>query len=296
MRRRTYISLMLVMLASMVFAQKSHVTKALKYYQAGKLDTAKSFIDSASVHPETVSDPLTWYYRGFIYKEIYNKHEKSDKESPSRVSAIQSFHKFLEMDTVGKLKESTLKSIQYLSTTIYNDAATSLNVREYQLAVSNFENYKKYMRFVDPTKDFTDLDIQFHLVLGQVYTQVYEKDRKANQAFFNKIKDVYYYVIELDSNNLSANYNLGILYYNEAVNIIKQLDYETDLITLELIQDECVGLFKQSLPYMHKAYELNPKRRETLIGLSGIYFSLNELEKSDEIQLQLEQIEKEEQR
>ena len=41
---------------------------------------------------------------------------------------------------------------------------------------------------------------------------------------------------------------------------------------------------------MEKAYQLNPKRKETLIGLSGIYFSLNEEEKSKEIKQKIDEI------
>ncbi|MCI5054815.1 MAG: hypothetical protein MRY83_01835, partial [Flavobacteriales bacterium] len=65
------------------------------------------------------------------------------------------------------------------------------------------------------------------------------------------------------------------------------------LITIELIQDTCVELFKKALPYMSKAYELNPKRPETLHGLSGIYFSLNIPDLSDRYKKELEMLEKE---
>jgi hypothetical protein len=85
---------------------------------------------------------------------------------------------------------------------------------------------------------------------------------------------------------------MGILYYNSAVNIIKSMDNEVDLITLDLIQNETVELFRYALPYMQKAFVLNPKRVETLTGLAGIYFSLNEFEKSEEINKQLENLKK----
>ena len=39
---------------------------------------------------------------------------------------------------------------------------------------------------------------------------------------------------------------------------------------------------------MQRAYELDPKRKETVLGLAGIYFSLNEMEKSQQLQEELE--------
>jgi hypothetical protein len=81
---------------------------------------------------------------------------------------------------------------------------------------------------------------------------------------------------------LDANYNMGILYYNEAVTKIQESEYETDLIALSQLQDECIEIFKKSLPYMEKAYALDPNNKNVLLGLSGIYFSLNDEAKSNE--------------
>ena len=89
----------------------------------------------------------------------------------------------------------------------------------------------------------------------------------------------------LEPNNISANYNMGIIYYNQAVSLImNKLDYDFDLATLNDIQDEALNWFKKSLPYMEKAYQLNPRRKETLIGLSGIYYSLHDNDKSQQFQ------------
>ena len=288
-------ALILVLVLSASFgasAQKKNIAEALKALQAEDLTTSKQLIDSASAHPETKDLATTWYYKGFVYKKIYNQQEKSNKQSEARIESVNSFKRFFELDTLGELYETAFKSTKYLASTFYNDAATSLNPEGYAMAIENFERHKETMRIIESDYDFSSLEIQFYLVLGQVYNQIYEQDRETNKDFYIKTQDTYEYVIRLDSNNLSANYNLGILHYNEAVNIIKNLDYDLDLITLELIQDECVQLFKNSLPFMQKAYELNPKRKETLIGLSGIYFSLNEMEKSQEIQKLLEDIEK----
>ncbi|MBL4652037.1 MAG: hypothetical protein JKY53_04105 [Flavobacteriales bacterium] len=274
-----------------VSAQQKAVREALKALQTEDMATAKAYIDSASVHVETKDSSSTWYYKGFIYKKIYNNQEKSNKESSARNTSVEAFKRFFEIDKKSELYETAYKSTKYLASTYYNDAATSLNPNGYVLAIKNFEKHKETMRLIEPNHNFGSLEMQFYLVLGQVYNQLYEQDRVVNKSFYQKTQDAYLIVLGVDSNNLSANYNIAILYYNEGVNIIKNLDYDLDLITLELIQDEVVQLFQMALPFAEKAYQLNPKRKETLIMLSGIYFSLNEMEKSQEIQKQLEELE-----
>ena len=66
-----------------------------------------------------------------------------------------------------------------------------------------------------------------------------------------------------------------------SVEIVKKMDYGLDLLELTMMQDQLFDIFRTSLPFMKKAYDLNPKRRETMIGLEGIYFSMNDVEKSE---------------
>lgn len=272
-------------------AQNNYVKSAVVLYQNQKLDSAAIFISKAIEDEETSDKASTYYYAGIIFKDIYNKREKTDHESPYRDQAIESFTKFLQLNEDEKLVPAIEKSLTYLINTVYNDAVVLLNKNTYKKSIELFNKYKKLQGYNNPDADISKIDIQYHLVLGQVFSELYENDRESNETYYNKVVETYQYIIDIDPENWSANYNLGIHYYNEAVNKIKDLDYDLDLITLELIQDECVEIFKQALPYMKKAYELNPKRKETLIGLSGIYFSLNELELSEEFTEKLKALE-----
>jgi tetratricopeptide (TPR) repeat protein len=146
---------------------------------------------------------------------------------------------------------------------------------------------------VDPTPaNIQQKDIEFSLAIASLYTKIFESDRKGKIEFLKHAKEAYNKILAVDPNNIGANYNMGILYYNQAVNLINQSDYDLDIVALNDIQDNSINLFKESLPFMEKAYELDPKRRETLLGLSGIYFSLNEFEKSNMYKQKLEEIEK----
>ncbi|MBN4062302.1 hypothetical protein JYU20_03805 [Bacteroidales bacterium AH-315-I05] len=170
----------------------------------------------------------------------------------------------------------------------YNDALSVI-----QLALENCRD-----------KD-SELDLQFHLVLGQVYTQLYGKANE--KEYFGKTIDAYKYALKINPNNLSANYNMGIVYYNEGVNQIKKLDYcnsaeafsasidfndpNAEIPSLEKLMvcylsvvdelsgDKIASTFQLALPYLEKVYELDPQHENTLIALAGIYFALEDYEK-----------------
>lgn len=271
-------------------AQNAARERAISYQQAGDIDKAKASIDSAVTNPITASDSYTWYVKGYIYKSIYSKKEAGKRKLDIRKEAMEAFLKSKELDLKGENNDDNNKNIKYIATTYFNDAVQSLDSTNYKFAIEAYDLYKKSIVIPEPSTDITKKDIDFNLALGSMFTKTYENNRKGREDCFAKAKDAYAKVLTLDANNVSANYNLGILYYNQAVSIINAMDYDLDLITLNQIQDDCVVLFKQSLPYMEKAYQLNPKRKETLIGLSGIYFSLNEEEKSKEIKQKIDEI------
>ena len=55
----------------LVNAQSGTVTNAVLYRQSGELDKAKSKIDEACLHEKTSMKTKTWYYKGWIYMDIY---------------------------------------------------------------------------------------------------------------------------------------------------------------------------------------------------------------------------------
>jgi hypothetical protein len=288
---RTIILGLLLFQAVTLNAQQSRIAAAYSFLQKGDLDSAKANIDLAVNHVETQSDGQAWYIRGFVYKTIYNQNEKSIKESGSRIEGLISFKKSMLIDTSSENVIENVKNIKYLATTLYNDAAASLDTIDYKIAVNNFDTFREYYLLVDPSKDnFKQKEIDFANAIATVYTQIYEGDRLGKADFLKLAKASYNKALSFDPNNINANYNMGILYYNQAVNLIKQSDYDLDIVALNDVQDNSINLFKASLPFMEKAYSLDPNKRETLLGLSGIYFSLNEKEKSNEFKQKLEQI------
>jgi tetratricopeptide (TPR) repeat protein len=131
-----------------------------------------------------------------------------------------------------------------------------------------------------------DLKIMYALVCEKLS----ETDKANSEKYFQEAEKSYKEVVELNNNHYKANYNLAILYYNKAVNIINELDYDQDMVAFNNIQEECLVIFKKSLPYMNKAYQLDSSRLEVLEGLAGIYFSLNEFDLSNQFKAKVSEL------
>jgi len=291
---RIWLTYLFLIFATITFAQQAKIAKALEYVEVGDFENAQVEIDAAILNEATANDPYAWYVKGFIYKELYKKNEKNNPLSPLRNQAIAALKKSMELDTKGEYVNENKQTLKYLASTLNNDAANSINNNNPEAAQKAFDKYKETILIIDPQADLKPKIIEFKLALATLLNTQYqaEQDSTKKEFKFLGVKQLYQEVLKLDPNNISANYNLGILYYNKAVSIINSLDYDMDIYKLMEIQDQCVEIFKQSLPYMEKALELDPNRIETLKGLEGIYISLNEFEKSNAIRARLEVLEK----
>ena len=296
MNKRIYILLVVSILTGSVFGQfvgKDNLSISLFYMQKAELDSAKKYIDLAATDETLKTASKTWYYRGFIYKELYKKREKQNKTSPLRLISIESFKQMLTLQGAEEFSESAYKILKYEASTLYNDAARLLDPQNYKTATANFEKFRNTMLLINPKTDLKTRDIKFKLALASMLNRPAGTATGLDSAQTDKVKKLYIEILVLDPNNPAANYNLAILYYNEAADIINNMDYDMDIMKLNEVQDKCIEIFLEGLPYMKKSYDLNYKRRETLIGLSNIYYGLNDIEKSDAYKKELEDLEKE---
>lgn len=284
MLMRIPIVILFCFLGTIANAQKGKVIDAINSLATNNLKQAKLYIDEAMEDPALTEDPQTWYWKGFIYKEIYKLNDKGkNPESKLRIESADALREVLNRKT--KVAEDTVQSamkmLKFLASTYYNDAANFLDTSSYDVAKDNYASYRELTTLVNPEGDLRESDIKFKMKLATVYVSLYEARSSSSQGdvFFDQAVEEYSEVIEMDKNHLSANYNLGIQYYNKAVKIIQNLDVDTPLDELRRKEDQCVELFLKALPYVLTAYKLDPNRKETLIGLTGIYWSLNDLEK-----------------
>ncbi|MEX2596228.1 MAG: hypothetical protein WEC59_04795 [Salibacteraceae bacterium] len=276
-------------------AQLDTVSLALRAYQGEDLPKARELIDIAIEDDKFNGITKTWYFRGYIYKDLFKQAQDSGKKKEAfeyREIAIESYAKSIELEPQGDLVEDCLKSLKFLSSTLFNSAAYALDSNNFEMAQQLYDQYQKVMEITNPEIDLTSRTIEFKLYKASKYSTLFDNPRPSDdkEELGRKVVKIYEEILVLDSNNISANYNLAIHYYNQGVNIIENMDYDTDFETLFAVQAQVMELFGQALPYMKKAYKLNPQRKETLVGLSGIYFGLNDIETSEYYQEELKKL------
>lgn len=283
--------ILLVVCIGIANAQLDKLRDAFIYTQAGKLDSAQQLIDAVCKHPETSTNAQAWYVKAFVYKELFKKHRPVNVANASE--AFESSKKAILLDTSAENKASYYSIIKSLTATVNNTFGEMLDTVNYKKSAACVELQKSLLTFLKPKANADSVEVYYYSIMGSYFQTVYEKNPKKNMKFLKLAEESYNKVLIRDPNNISSNYNMGIIYYNQAVGLImNKLDYDFDIATLNDIQDEAVMWFKKSLPYMEKAYQLNPRRKETLIGLSGIYYSLHENEKSQQFQKLSEDLDK----
>lgn len=271
-------------------AQMQKVSLAYDQVRAGKLDSAKLNIDQAFADGSVKSDYMSWLVRGVVYSEIYKARESSNAESPSRDIAVESFRKSLEVDTKNEnaQKDIVIKKLLFLGSKYYNDINKTLDTLNLAVSLRNFEKYKLIAKQFDPGFDEKKVTRDLYDVIGSMYADNFYRTSSKNcydngKAYLLKARD-------LDTNNFTVNKNLGLMYYNQAVNIVKKLEYDVPLDELDLYQEQAKRTGLQALPYLLKAHAINKKDAVILESLSGVYYLLNEMDKYNEFKKKTEEL------
>jgi tetratricopeptide (TPR) repeat protein len=80
-----------------------------------------------------------------------------------------------------------------------------------------------------------------------------------------------------------ANFNLGVLYYNKAVEMYEEASKITDNAEFEKVQKSGDEVLKQVIPYMEKASQIDPTYRNSLETLRTVYYRLKMMDKRQEV-------------
>lgn len=270
--------------------------QAARECRSGNLSEALSTIQDAIEGAEG-DDAFSWYVKGYIHKQIFVDEEKENPSSPHRDQAIQAIDKSIALDKAGEYSDNCQKAMRFLAVTFYNDAiwgTRSFDPQHPEVPEASFKRFTDVMAKAEPGYDFTKNTIDFYKQMGTAFIRHFKIEDGKDRDLMESSNRYYKMVLALDSADYDSNYNLAINYYNLGVQRIKQINHGTDIFELLGIQDECVILFQQSLPYMLKAQRQDPNRVETLKGLMAIYRALSDHEKSTYYQRELQKLEQQE--
>lgn len=193
-------------------------------------------------------------YKTMIY--LYRT-EKEDLEGVLRI-VTQALEAFPENSELAQEKITTLIMMERV-----DDAKSEL-----EAAINN-----------DPTNHL------FYYFMGYLYD--YQEDPENAIIQYKK-------ALELNPDYYEANYNLGVVYYNIAREIISELNNlsldEYREKESEYVEKAAVH-FREALPYFEKAVELRPDDEIQLLEtLAGVYLQLKMTDKAEALEKQIKEL------
>lgn len=119
----------------------------------------------------------------------------------------------------------------------------------------------------------------------EAYYYVRGKLKETNEDLEGAIVD-YKKTIELDPDHLDANHDLGALYVNSGRKLVDEINAipANDLKAYDAKKKELDAVYVTALPYLEKAYELDPSDSEVQGILKQIYLKTGNMDKYKEIQ------------
>jgi len=125
--------------------------------------------------------------------------------------------------------------------------------------------------------------------LGSVYDNLDMQDEAV---------DAYLKSLAIKADYFDANYNLGALYFNKAVQMVNEANdmwkprmSKEDAAKQKELEDGGKAMFSTALPYLEKALEVQPDDRETLRSLRDIYARVGMDDKMLEVSAKLKSME-----
>ncbi len=183
-----------------------------------------------------------------------------------------------------KEKGDTLKAVQTLKDGIAsfpeNNATLMVELINFYLQADKTGEALEYLNLAiqnDPS------NYSYYFARGTLYDKM--KD-------FENAKISYEKSIELNKDYFDAYYNLGALFYNKAVELIKVAN---DIPAKEQKRyDETINNAKEQLklamPFLEKANELDPNEMNTLLSLKEIYVRLALYDKANAVKAKIEEL------
>ena len=234
----------------------------------------------------------TRVYEGYIDTIVVYNAALAAKNAGQHDKAIQYFRKSIDMNYGGSVAYYLLKS-EY---DIINDSVNVIKTLE--------EGFKKY-----PDTSLILIEIvNYYLTIGDaekglIYLERAEKLESSNPSIYfakgtlyektgNKEKalEAYNQAIEIDPEYFNAYFNMGALYFNNAVELYEVANKKEDLKEYNASKAIADKELEKAIPPMEKAYEINPTERAVLETLQTIYYRLQMLDKYEEIKKKLSEM------
>jgi len=266
--------------------KKQFEAKAILGFTTGDYDASlKAFENIMEVSKARV-------YEGYIDTIVIYNAALAAKNAGNHDKSIQYFRKAIDMNYGGSDAYYLLKS-EYA---VINDSVNVIKTLE--------EGFSKY-----PDTSLILIEIvNFYLTSGDsekglAYLELAEKKESNNPSIYfaegtlyeksgNKEKalEAYNKAIAIDPQYFNAYFNIGALYYNNAVELYEAANKMDDLKAYNDAKAIADIELKKAIPPMEKAYQINPNERAAVETLQTIYYRLQMLDKYEEMKKKLSEM------
>jgi tetratricopeptide (TPR) repeat protein len=222
----------------------------IAYYYAANMSAANDDHEGAIKYFNKIKG--SGYEDGVVYTKIANQYK-----------AIGDTAKAVEVITEGRETFPGNQGLLIAEFNIYVDMG------ETEKAISN----------IDKAIEANPEKAAYYYVRGKLKETMATPDLAGAQADYEK-------TIELEPNHLDANHDLGALYVNKSVVVVEEMNAlpYSDTKGYDAKKKELDDIFGKALPYLEKAYELDPKDTEVQGILKKLYLRTKDMDSYNKIQ------------
>ena len=250
--------------------------EGVTYYNAADYATAINYFTrtAASKEDMQVVDSLSIFNIGLCAENL----KDYDK-------ALESYKKCAEIGYGGSRIYSNIAFI-YVNQEKDEEAfkvlkdARAKYPQDQDLLTTEINLYLKYNRLGEALENL-NITIQndpsnavFYYARGTIYN---------NQKENEKAEADYLKAIELKDDYFDAYYNLGALYFNQGADMNNEVNQISDDAEYQKGKKKVDEMFKKALPYLEKAYEIDPENQGTISSLKQLYARTGQMDKYNEM-------------
>ena len=232
-------------------------------------------------------------YEGFLDTVIIYNSALAAKNAGNHEQAVHYFEKAASInyggsDTYYLLKneyialEDSLKALDALERghALYPDSTLIIfELVNYHLQSGDSEEGMKYLQ---KAQELASDNPSIYFAKGTLFERVGEKE---------KALEAYNQALGVDPEFFNAWFNIGALYFNEAVEMYEVANELEDLDDYNKAKAEADEVLKESVKPLEKAHEINPDDKSCMETLSTIYYRLQMTEEREAIKAKLDAIE-----
>lgn len=195
-----------------------------------------------------------------------------------------------------KMYQEAEQNDQYQSTLMKAREALPNSAELVRMEIDIYLQAKDFDKALASLNEAINLDpssSMLYFVRGNIqdhkHRELAEAEKKEEAvAAFDASKSDYAKAIELDPTSFDATYSMGALLFNRGAEMLTATNDIADDNEYKIAKTAAEDQLKEALPYLEKAYELDPDDRSTIASLKELYARTNQMDKYNEMKEKLE--------